>query len=73
MRVGFATLGLALLAACASDPGPGSSRSSPSGEAARAAELQARETCAREGKRPQLRDVLANSDGTRRYEFECVK
>jgi hypothetical protein len=70
MRVALVTAGLVLLAACSSDPAPSSS---PSGEAARAAEAQARETCAREGKRPQLRNVLANSDGTRRYEFECVR
>ena len=72
MRVVLASVGLAALAACAGDTGSPSS-SSLSGEAARAAETQARETCAREGKRPQLRNVFENSDGTRRYEFECVR
>jgi hypothetical protein len=71
MRIGLAILGLVAVAACADDSTRTSS--SLSGEAARAAEMQARDTCAREGKRPQLRNVYSNTDGTRRYEFECVR
>jgi hypothetical protein len=69
MRVFLALLGTAALVACAES----SDRRDFSGDASRAAEQQAKERCAVEGKRPQLRNVFDNADGTRRYEYQCVQ
>jgi hypothetical protein len=67
MRVLLVLL-VAALAACAE-----SSRGDFSGEASRVAEQQAKERCAAEGKRAQLRNVFDNADGSRRYEYQCVQ
>jgi hypothetical protein len=69
MRFVLAMLGVAFLAACA-DTGD---RDNFSGEAARVAEQQAKERCAADGKRAQLRSTSQNLDGSRRYEYVCVQ
>jgi hypothetical protein len=71
MRVALAMPVIALLSACA-DAGEGDRRDF-SGEASRAAEQQARDRCAAEGKRAQLRNVFENVDGSRRYEYQCIQ
>lgn len=70
MRAVLAVLGVVLLAACSSDR---AADSQFSGDAARAAEQQARERCAQEGKRARLVNVFDNSDGSRRFEYQCVQ
>jgi uncharacterized lipoprotein len=70
MRPVTTALGIALLAACSADP---KAESEFSGEASRAAEEQARQRCAAEGKRAQLANVFENSDGSRRYEYRCIQ
>lgn len=69
MRVLPALLGTAALVACAES----GDRRDFSGEAARAADQQAKERCAAEGKSAQLRNVFNNTDGSRRYEYHCVQ
>jgi hypothetical protein len=73
MRAVIATLGVALLAGCSADSSGPLGESQFSGEASRAAEEQARQRCAAEGKRAQLANVFDNSDGSRRYEYRCVQ
>jgi uncharacterized lipoprotein len=70
MRAVIAAIGVVLLAACSTER---TTESEFSGEASRAAEQQARERCAAEGKRAQLANVFENSDGSRRYEYRCVQ
>jgi hypothetical protein len=67
------TLGAVALAACSAGSNEPAGDSQFSGEAARAAEQQARERCAAEGKRPQLYNTFENSDGSRRYEYRCIQ
>lgn len=69
MRIILAALGVASLAACA-DAGR---RDDFSGEASRKAEQQAKQQCAADGKRAQLRNVYDNVDGSRRFEYQCVQ
>ena len=69
MRVVTATFGAVLLTAACASP----DKTQFSGEASRAAEDQARQRCAAEGKRAQLANVFDNSDGSRRYEYRCVQ
>jgi len=66
MRVLLAMLGVAFVAACADSA---SNHDSFSGEASRMAEQQARQRCAAEGKRAELRHTYTNVDGSRRYEL----
>ena len=68
MRVFLAMLGIAFLAACADGE-----RDNFSGEASRLAEQQAKQRCAAEGKRAQLRNTTTNLDGSRSYEYVCVQ
>lgn len=66
----FALLALAgiVLAACSTEPGPSEG---DSGSAV--ADQKARQECAKDGKRVQLRGVHDNADGTRSYEYQCVR
>jgi hypothetical protein len=74
MRAVIATLGVVLVAGCSADSTSGPvGESQFSGEASRAAEEQARQRCAAEGKRAQLANTFENSDGSRRYEYRCVQ
>lgn len=72
MRAAIVALGVVLLAGCSTDE-PAGPDAQFSGEASRAAEEQARQRCAAEGKRPQLANVFDNSDGSRRFEYRCVQ
>jgi hypothetical protein len=69
MRFVLPLLGVAILAACA-DSGD---RDNLSGEAAGIFEQEARQRCAIEGKRAQLRNTNQNLDGSRRNEYVCVQ
>jgi hypothetical protein len=70
MRAAIAMFGVVLLAACDTDRAP---ESEFSGEASRIAAEQARERCAAQGRRAQLANVFDNSDGSKRYEYRCVR
>jgi len=69
MRVVLAMLAIASLAACAD----GGDQDSFSGDAQRISAQQAKDRCAADGKRAELRSSRQNLDGSLHYEYACVQ